>query len=195
MSFDKINLPDFMLAELYKEGLVVIDNDINLLKKTDAKPEIPAAKEITAAAPPQPLIPPKPAGASLSYLGSNAKNIAILVNDGAAIHLQDDLLELLSKILEACKLNLADVAIINTFHQQLDDQRLRKELAPSLTVLFGIETTAIELPFSIPDYKVQQFNNCAYIQAPSLEKMRGTSTEARLEKSKLWACLKTHFGI
>jgi hypothetical protein len=58
-----------------------------------------------------------------------------------------------------------------------------------------VETTAVDLPFSIPMYKTQAFNNCTYLQVASLEKMSGTSNEAKLEKSRLWVCLKTIFGI
>lgn len=195
MDFSKISLPDFLLADLYKEGLVVIDNEINKPAKTNITP--------AATPPPEPAAPvfeerkftAPPPGKSLAYLGSNKKNIAIVVEDTEALHLQDELLEFLSNILGACKLNLADVAIVNKSHQPVDSNRLKAELSPAVVLLFGIETSAIELPFSIPDYKVQQFNNCAYLQAPSLGKFRGTGNDAKLEKSKLWVCLKNLFGL
>jgi hypothetical protein len=79
--------------------------------------------------------------------------------------------------------------------QHLDDKILRNELSPAITILFGVETTAIDLPFSIPIYKPQPFNNCTYMQSVSLEEMRGSSTEAKVEKSKLWVSLKSLFGL
>ena len=193
MSFHKITLPDLLLADLYKEGLVVLpgevpqSRDLQLTEKNDEAVTVsPAQKEKPGK---------KEASKPLSYLGSNKKNISIVVKDEAAIHLQDELLDILSAILSACKLNLADVAIINSYTQEVNDNVLRKELQPSSVILFGVETSQAGLPFSIPDYKIQQFNNCAYLQSASLEKMKGNSTEAKLEKSKLWVCLKNLFSV
>jgi hypothetical protein len=194
MSFQKINLPDVLLADLYKEGLVVIDKEPAIGKKsrkkenpedeTEAMPVNETASKISEVETER-----------LSWLGSNQKHISIIVKDDQAIHLQDDLLDILSAILGACKLNLADVAIINMHNHQVSEARLKSELNPSAVLLFGVETSQIELPFKIPDYKIQPFNNCSYLQAAALEKMKGNSTEAKVEKSKLWVCLKTLFGV
>ncbi len=190
MSFDKTNLPDLLLAGLYKDSLVVIDGDVAGVKNTENK-SIPSPPEPAQVDP----SPAQSADGNIAYLGNNKKNISIIVKDEEAIHLQDGLLEILSNILNACKFNLADVAIINMHGQAVDDNRLRKELMPSVVLLFGVETAAIGLPFRIPEYKVQQFNNCAYLQAASLAHMKGSSTEAKLEKSRLWVCLKSLFNI
>jgi hypothetical protein len=194
MSFDKINLPDLLLADLYKDGLVVIDNEVNA-SKIHKQPEIKEKEEVI---PVRKTVAENPGNAGLkplSFLGNNKKNISIIVKDDKAIHLQDELLDILSAILSACKLNLADVAIINTHNQQVNDAILRSELKPTSVIFFGVETSETGLPFSIPDYKVQLFNNCSYLQASPLMKMKGNSTEAKLEKSKLWVCLKNLFGI
>lgn len=117
------------------------------------------------------------------------------MKDEHAIHLQDELLDILSAILSACKLNLADVAIVNAKNQQVNEAVLKTELKPSSVLLFGLETSEIGLPFTMSDYKIYQFNNCSYLQAASLEKMKGNSNDAKVEKSKLWVCLKTLFNI
>jgi hypothetical protein len=186
MNSFKIHLPDFVLTELYKDTLVVLSNPGEASITEDEK--LSTVKEKIAAA-------EKQSHDSVSFLGSNKKHISIVVNDEEGIHLQDDLLEILSAILSACKLNLADVAIVNICKQKIDDKILRATLSPATVILFGVETTAINLPFSIPMYKPQAFNNCTYMQSVSLEKMRGTSSEAKLEKSKLWVSLKTLFAI
>ena len=195
MSFEKINLPDLLLADLYKDGLVVIDNEVDTKKKANKKPEPVEKEEVILVNKTVDTYSDNDVSKPLTYLGSNNRNISIVVNDAEALHLQDEYLDILSAILGACKLNLADVAIINNHHQQVTDAILRKELQPSSVILFGVETSAAGLPFSIPDYKVQQFNNCSYLQVASLEKMKGSSTEAKLEKSKLWVCLKSLFGV
>jgi hypothetical protein len=195
MSFEKIPLPPFMLADLYRDNLVLIENELKTSKSTGktktekaAGPESPVNTKDTV----QNLAG---TGKPLSWLGNNNRNISIVVNDAQAIHLQDELVNILSAILSACKLNLADVAIVNTSTQPVTDTLIRQELSPRVVLLFGVETTAVDLPFSIPMYKTQAFNNCTYLQVASLEKMSGTSNEAKLEKSRLWVCLKTIFGI
>lgn len=195
MSFDKINLPDLLLADLYKDGLVVIDNEVNSSKKSQPQKELKPAEEMILVNKTVAKNPDDDGKKPLSYLGNNKKNISIIVKDEQAIHLQDELLDMLSAILSACKLNLADVAIINTHNQQVNDSILRSELRPASVILFGVETSQIGLPFSISGYKSYPFNNCSYLQASSLEKMSGNSTDAKLEKSKLWVCLKTLFGV
>lgn len=195
MSFEKINLPDVLLADLYKQCVVVIDNEISTNRQTHTLPPPEKTKREKQATVSDEKIPVTDNSKPLSYLGNNKKNISIIVKDEQAIHLQDELLDILSAILSACRLNLADVAIINMRSQQVNDTRLNNELQPASVLLFGTETSEIGLPFSIPDYKIQQFNNCAYLQASSLEKMKGASTEAKVEKSKLWVCLKTLFNV
>jgi hypothetical protein len=195
MSFEKIQLPPFMLSDLYPDNLVLIENEL----KTEKNPG--KAKTGKAADPGTPVTAKEAVqniagtGKPLSWLGNNNRNISIVVNDEQAIHLQDELVDILSAILSACKLNLADVAIVNISTQPVTDTLIRQELSPRVVLLFGVETTAVDLPFSIPMYKTQDFNHCTYLQVAALEKMSGHSNEAKLEKSRLWVCLKTIFGI
>jgi hypothetical protein len=195
MSFNKIILPDHMLAELYKDSLVLIDNELNSTPRTAATASPGTEEKMILVSEKTTEKTIAQTGEPLSWLGSNNKNISIIVNDTLSRHLQDELLEILSAILSACKLNLADVAIINTAGQEVKDVLVRKALSPRVVLLFGVETAAIDLPFSIPMYKTQSFDNCTYLQAASLEKMKGASSEAKLEKSRLWVCLKSIFGI
>jgi len=192
MKPEKIILPDFLLADLYKDSLVMIDKEIYATEKRNNTQE---QEEMILVTPEAKKTSDSASNQQLAYLGNNNRHISIIVNDVTAIHLDDASLQILSAILSACKLNLADVAIINMHTQQVNDATIRKELSPRFVLLFGVETAAINLPFSIPDYKVQQFNNCAYVQASSLSKMMGSTTEAKMEKSKLWLCLKDMFNV
>ncbi|MCE3282996.1 MAG: hypothetical protein K0Q66_1733 [Chitinophagaceae bacterium] len=192
MSFDNTELPEILLAELYKNSLVVIESDKAAVEKTapaKAKKK-PVAAEKTVVETQPPAI-----AKGLSYLGDNNSHISIIVKDAGAVHLDDASLAFLSSVLTACKLNLADVAIVNMQNQEVDDILLRAELAPKTVLLFGISSSEIGLPFSIPDYKPQPFNNCTYLQSAPLDKMTGTDKEAKLEKSRLWVCLKTLFNV
>lgn len=194
MKSEKIILPDFVLADLYKDSLVVVDKEIHATKKSNNTQKPAVDEEMILVNPDTEKTSDTP-NKPLAFLGNNGKHISIIVKDATAIHLDDALLQILSAILTACKLNLADVAIVNMHAQQVNDSILRNELSPSIVLLFGVETASIGLPFSIPDYKVQPFNNCAYVQAASLTKMTGTTTEAKMEKSKLWLCLKDIFNV
>ena len=50
---------------------------------------------------------------TIKFLGNNKKNILVLVSKDSITFLENDELDFLSSILVACKLSLADVAIIN----------------------------------------------------------------------------------
>jgi len=117
------------------------------------------------------------------------------VSDETAIYLRDEWLQLLSNMLTACKLNIGDVAIINLYQHPTDFIQLKEKINPSFCLLFGVKTSALDLPFAIPDYQIQQHNHCRFITAPSFAAMEGNSQAAKLEKSKLWVCLKQLFNI
>jgi len=62
------------------------------------------------------LVIPPPADASptaCKFLGSNRRHITVLVHAPGAPFLPDDQLAFLTRILEACRMTLADVAIVN----------------------------------------------------------------------------------
>lgn len=174
MSFSKYQLPDFIFPELYKQHLVIIPGE-----KT----------------PHHIAIGTTPAVAREWFLGNNQKRITILVNEKGAAYLQDEALQFLSSILGACKLNLGDVAIVNNANDPVSYAQLKEKLSPSFLLLFDVTAQAVQLPFTVPFYQVQQYDQCQFLLAPSLEKMLGNGQEAKLEKSKLWLSLKKMFVI
>lgn len=166
MSLDNIQLPASIIADLYNKSLY------------DLNPYEP--EQISTAAD------------NISFLGDNIKRIAILVNDKEAIYLPDDQLSFLLGILTACKLTMADVAIIN-----LDKNKLctYKEITNSLksetVLLFGLNPDTVSLPLQFPPYQIQQFNNQIYLSSVSLSQLQTD----KAEKTKLWNCLKKIFSI
>jgi hypothetical protein len=181
MNFDTNPLPHFVIAELYKNNLCEIDTELVVEKvKT---PEITSIQPIT--------LEEKP----LQYLGENKQQITILVKEENAVHIGEENLQFLTNILAACKLTIADVAIVNTLHQSIDFTTFNKVLHCKYVLLFNVDTQSIDLPFSIPQYQIQHYNNCTFLIANSLQSMLGNSQEAKVEKSKLWVSLKTMFGI
>jgi hypothetical protein len=129
---------------------------------------------------------------AFKYLGQNNKKILLLVNYTDAAFLPDKPLDFLTSILSACKLNLADVAIINcTNAGEVNYKALTKELQMQHAILFDISPDSLSLPVNFPLYQIQAFSNCTYLYVDSLEAL-----EADKElKTKLWLCLKKIFGV
>jgi hypothetical protein len=175
MNSENSLLPDFLIADLYKHSLVIIDGE-------------PKEEKINT----------KPGKADTEhqwYLGSNLQKITLIVSEIEAVYLPDASLQFLSAILGACKLNLGDVAIVNYHNDAVDYLSLKEKLSPRFFLLFNVTAKQVQLPFTVPHYQVQQYDNCSFLLAPSLETMLGESQAAKLEKSKLWLCLKKMFAI
>ncbi len=199
-SLKNIQLPQFIIADFYKECLVVLDDmqSTNKVLQTieTTKPTTTSfinEKENTNHTPPKPKLVATPA--AKWFLGDNKKSIAILVKDETAVYLNDESLNFLSSILGACKLNLGDVAIINQANQAVNFTILKEKLQPKQYLLFNVNANDIELPFTVPNYQVQQYSGSNFLIAPSLQNMLGNTQEAKLEKSKLWLSLKKMFNI
>lgn len=98
-------------------------------------------------------------------------------------------------MLEACKLNMGDVAIINHATLPVNITPLKEQLQPSVILLFGLEPTQIRLPLNFPSFKIQAYDQITYLSSPSLEELIRPGDDSKLLKSKLWVSLKTIFGI
>ncbi len=124
------------------------------------------------------------------YLGNYEKKIVVLAEDDSNTYLSDRGLDFLTGILNACKLNLAHIALINFTNHRVNFQQLKKELQPEFLISFGVKPLQIELPFTMPDHQVQQYSNCTILVAPSLVALNRQTQEAKAEKTKLWKSLK-----
>lgn len=173
----RIQLPDFILADWYKDALVIL-NDVQ-----------PSNKIVEPLAEPLQIKPEK------IFLGDNKKGVVIVVKETEAVYLNDESLQFLSNILGACKLNLGDVAIVNHHSQTLQYSILKELLQPNYLLLFDVDAKDINLPFTLPNYQLFPYDKCNFLTVPSLQKMLGNTQEAKLEKSKLWLSLKKMFNI
>jgi len=150
----------------------------------------------------EPIAPPTTApqptpetSASYKTLGNHRRKITILVNAPGSPFLPDNQLSFLTKILEACRLNMGDVAIVNHASAPVNITALRAQLQPSVILLFGLEPTTVRLPINFPVFKLQPYDQCTYLSAPALDLLVQTSEESKLLKSKLWLCLKSLFEV
>lgn len=161
MSLNDIQLKPNMLADLYNQTLV----------QTSAT-SVPESKQV-------------------KYLGNNQKNILVIVSHEKIPFLPDYELHFLTNILAACKLSMADIAIINQQHCTEDEVKRLVQLQAKTILLFGTEPLSIGLPINFPSFQVQHFDKRTYLHAPSLSEIENDKGL----KTKLWNSLKTMFQI
>ena len=166
MSLDNIQLPAMILQGLYSKSLYDLETDKSV--SDDIQTD------------------------NITSLGNNQKRIAVLVNSTAAIYLPDEELNFLLGILTACKLSMADIALINLAKNTgLAYTVVAEQLKAEKVFLFGLDADALALPLQFPHYQVQQFNNQVYLSAASLHELQANKEE----KMKLWNCLKKIFAL
>jgi hypothetical protein len=167
MSLSDVKLDHELIASLYRNNLVQT--------VTDTKTGAPALQ--------------------LKYLGNNQQHIVILVKNPAEVYLADIELNLLTKMLSACKLTLADVAILNIAQTPVQQEQLHSELHPSKIIMLGVESKDILLPMNFPEYRVQPHGPCSYLMAPGLSTMVSETDASKNVKTQLWVALKQLFGL
>ncbi|WP_276481249.1 hypothetical protein [Paraflavitalea pollutisoli] len=151
--------------------------------------EIPATPQPAAAA------PPPAAGHLYKMLGNNRQQVAVVVRCPGEAFLPEHHLQMLTKMLGACKLNLGDVAIINDAAQRVDIQILKEQLTPRRVLLFGVKPEEAGLPLSFPLFKDQEYAGTTYLYTPSLDELNTETDDGKLLKRRLWDSLKKIFGV
>ena len=177
MNLNNIELPASVVADLYHTSLI-LTNEIFVEKKAIKEtPQHSGTTETTA---------------PWKWLGDNQKNILIIVNNNSVVHLPDNELSFLSGILGACKLNLADVAIVNlNNHLTATYKELNSFFKSKIVFLFDVEPASFGLPMSFPHYQIQAFAGSSFLFSPSLKDLEND----KVQKSKLWVCLKRLFNL
>jgi hypothetical protein len=166
MSLDNFQISVGLTTELYKNSLVALDTP--QIKSNSLKLQ------------------------SLNFLGKNQKQILILVNDKEAVHLNDSDTALLTGILNACKLNFNDIALLNLAqHNDIDLSSIQDNFNPKVMITFGINLTSIEIEQHYEYYVINKLKSMTFLNAASLTQI-GKNVE---EKKQLWNCLKSIFSI
>jgi hypothetical protein len=147
----------------------------------------------------QPIIPGKFAPVEVEekalpkvkYLGENQKNIALFIQNENEAYLNEELFNLLTNILNACKLGMQDVCLVNISHYTgLGFAGLQQAVKPERCVLFGITPGQLGLS-DIPAYQIVTVNGTTLLLSDELS-LIGTD---KILKAKLWAGLKQLLGI
>lgn len=133
-------------------------------------------------------VPEKPAPA---YIGMNKKNILIIVSNGNTGIISEYELNFLNNVLTACKLNLADVAIVNWDVAETNQLELLTNLEPVTILLFNVDPVTLGLPINFPHFQIQAHNKKIYLHAPSLLEIENNIDL----KKRLWGSLKLLFNV
>lgn len=166
MSLENFQIPFVLIPELYKNSLVQLEDKQTSTDNIEVE--------------------------NIKYLGRNVKNILILVADADAVHLSDASLEFLGQILQACKMNLNDVAIVNQrHHPNAGLQQCMEALQPTLIIDFGSIIKKWNPQYETSLYQVKEVDKCKLITAHPLSEI---AAQPELKK-QLWLSLKAHFKL
>ena len=111
MSLNNIEISDFIIGEWYRDTLLPLPGGPAKAAAPSHTPPPSPPSQITPPAAPQatpPIIP-----APFKYHGKNRRNITLLEHYPDTAFLTDTHLAFRTKILEACRMTIADVAIVN----------------------------------------------------------------------------------
>jgi DNA polymerase III psi subunit len=123
-------------------------------------------------------------------LGGYQSKILLLVSSIDVPYLQDDELQLLTNMLNACKLSLVDVGILNVHHLENKNwSSIIEQHAPEKAIVFG-EITEIGMP-NKPKYQFLEQASLQWIHSISLSDLNQNPAE----KKELWFALKKMFNI
>jgi hypothetical protein len=172
MSLNSIKFEPTEIASLYKNSLVEVNATQQLLPQSDSNTESVAT--------------------GLKYLGENKKKTLVIVRNAIAVHIPDKQLSFLTKLLAACSLTLADVAVLNfQNHNSSEFNEILNFFKPKVVLLFDVEPGEFGLPMIFPQFQVQGHKDAVFVSSPSLEVIEPDKSL----KGKLWVCLKKIFNL
>ena len=186
MSLDDIKLSPFLVKKLYENSMIDTEDITKPISNGNA------AKDSVDAVVEKNIVLKKETIGNIKFLGKNAKNILIIVDEKEHAFLGDDELSFLMNILNACGVSMQDVTLVNAYNN--DDvvyENLNAQFEPTIVLFLDTEPQLLNFPMQIPKYKIQAYNNQQYLCAPSLQKL----SSDKEEKKKLWLVLKLLFGI
>ena len=159
------------------------------LKNLDLDPFLLAKiypQPITSPGADHPFHPPE----KIRYLGENKKRILIFFQNDFSEIPDENSFQLLNKILQACNLVMADIALVN-FSQQAANgyQEISLQFKPKKVLFFGILPNQMGLLQEFPPYLPQVVEGVTFLVADGLAELQA---QTHL-KQQLWKALKPMF--
>lgn len=125
----------------------------------------------------------------IESLGENQRNVLFVVNNTSHKFLPDNEMDLLTKLVSACQLSLVDIALVNYNFNHYNYHQFNEQFQPKKFLIFGVKTSELELPFDIPHFQVQSFQQQLFLTAPPLNEFLINTTL----KKNLWVSLQKIF--
>ncbi|MHB1920810.1 MAG: hypothetical protein ACYCOO_01110 [Chitinophagaceae bacterium] len=163
MSLKHLVLDPFLLAKIYTQPLISEPSDYPV--------------------PSPPLL--------IRYLGENQKKILIFFQNEWSDPPEATSFQLLTKILQACKLRITDIALVNC--SQIPGKPYRDispQFHPKFVLLFGVSPLQLGIEQSFSNYLPQRLEGANFLVADELALLH-TQTDL---KKQLWTALKTFFN-
>jgi len=186
MNLEKTILPPALLVSLYKDSLVLTEKEIKPEKITENK--LPGKEQET-------ITESNEMASPIKYLGDHHKKILVVVNDPASVYLNESDFILLTSILNACRLTISDIALINIGNQKASLHEMLTKLPSLLVIAFDIDAKALKIKLPSTLYKVTPLGETNLLFSAALSTMQGGSVDAKKEKGKLWTVLKQIFQL
>ncbi|MEY4051434.1 MAG: hypothetical protein EB092_03915 [Chitinophagia bacterium] len=186
MKVEKTILPPAVLVSLYKDSLVLAEKEIKPVKIAENK--LPGREKETISEASEMASP-------IKYLGDHHKKILVVVNDPASVYLNETDFILLTSILNACRLTIADIALINVGNQKASLHEMLTKLPSLLVIAFDLDSKALKIKLPTTLYKTTPLGETNLLFSAALSSMQGSSTDAKKEKGKLWSVLKQIFQL
>jgi len=127
-------------------------------------------------------------------LGKNNKNYCFIVSYPKETFLPDDKMEVLVKIMQACRISMDDIALLNIAGADCSIEEIREQFQPAKMVLLGVKPSDIRLPILFPAYKPQSYAGCTYVYSDSLDQMDQSESGKKI-RGNLWSALKEVFAL
>ncbi|MGN6801183.1 MAG: hypothetical protein ACTHJN_04715 [Ginsengibacter sp.] len=125
----------------------------------------------------------------IECLGENKNQVVFIVNDPSSKFLADEEMEMLTKLVSACKMTVKDIALVNFTQNTFNYQEVNEQFKPEKVLLFGVANGQIGLPFEMPYFQIQNYSGQFYLSAPSLKELLN---DKKL-KAELWTALQNLF--
>jgi len=187
MQDPKTILPPSILVSLYKDTLVIPDME----KKSPEK----AKEYISENSDPKPTPTKVKSKGPLKYLGDHHKKVLVIVDDANSVYLNETDFILLTSILNACKLTIADIALVNIGNQETSLHQILETVPSVMIMCFAIEPKDLKIKLPNELYRVNELGESILFFSKALSTMQGTGIEAKQEKAKLWNLLKKLFEL
>jgi DNA polymerase III psi subunit len=124
--------------------------------------------------------------------GPDSVKVVVIANQDG-VTLPDALLNFLQNVLKACKIDMAETAVLTKTSPLLSGgvASLQQAYQSPVILLFGLNPTILALPVHFPAFQVQAYNDCQYMWAPGLDEIAADKSL----KATLWQALQKIFKL